>query len=113
MPFINVKTNQPVSKAQQEAVKAGLGKAITALPGKSEQWLMVSLEPDAILYYQGSDAPAAMIQVQICGAVSSPASENLTARICELIQTELNIPQNRIYISYFGTPDWGWNGNNF
>lgn len=113
MPFINIKTNQSVSRTQQESVKAGLGKAITALPGKSEQWLMVAIEPDAILYYQGTDAPAAMIQVQICGAVSSQASENLTARICELIQAELNIPQNRIYISYFGTPDWGWNGTNF
>ena len=45
MPFINVKTNQAVSKEQQTAIKAGLGKAITALPGKSEQWLMVGIEP--------------------------------------------------------------------
>ena len=41
MPFINVKTNIPVSENAQEALKTRLGQAIEAIPGKSEAWLMV------------------------------------------------------------------------
>lgn len=40
MPFINLKTNQDVSAVGEE-IKAELGRAITAIPGKSEGWLMV------------------------------------------------------------------------
>lgn len=113
MPFINIKTNQNVSKAQQETIKAGLGKAITALPGKSEQWLMVGIEPEYVLYFQGTDEPAAMVSVQIYGGASGSAYSNLTGKITEILHTELHIPANRIYVSYASTPDWGWSGSNF
>ena len=113
MPFINVKTNQSVSKAQQETIKAGLGKAIATLPGKSEQWLMVGIEPEYILYHQGTDAPAAMVEVQVFGGAAGTAYSKLTGQISEILNAELSIPKNRIYVSYVSTPDWGWNGGNF
>lgn len=113
MPFINVKTNQSVSASQQEAIKSGLGKAICTLPGKSEQWLMVGIAPEYILYHQGSDAPAAMVEVQIFGTPSAPACDALTGQITDILHSELHIPKNRIYVSYMGTPNWGWNGSNF
>ena len=58
MPFINVKTNIPVSENAQEALKTRLGQAIEAIPGKSEAWLMVGVEPECALWFQGTDAPA-------------------------------------------------------
>lgn len=57
MPFINVKTNIPVSENAQEALKTRLGQAIEAIPGKSEAWLMVGVEPECALWFQGTDAP--------------------------------------------------------
>lgn len=113
MPFINIKTNQSVSTAQQEVIKSGLGKAITALSGKSEQWLMVGIEPDYILYHQGSNAPCAMVEVQVYGNASASDCNALTGNISEILCTELHIPKNRIYVSYTCTPNWGWNGSNF
>ncbi len=113
MPFINIKTNQSVSQDQQTTIKAGLGKAISTLPGKSEQWLMVGIEPEYVLYHQGTDAPAAMVEVQIYGGASSAAYDAMTVQISNLLNSALNIPKNRIYISYLSTPDWGWNGHNF
>ena len=112
MPFINVKTNVAVSKDKCEAIKSALGSAITALPGKSEQWLMVGIEPDCTLYFQGSDAPAAMVQVQTYGT-NAQGTDVLTGKICDILHTQLSIPANRTYVSYFGTANWGWNGGNF
>ncbi len=112
MPFINVKTNAAVSKEKCEAIKSALGQAITALPGKSEQWLMVGIEPECTLYFQGSDAPCAMVQVQTYGTNAS-GTDALTGKICEILGDNLSIPANRTYVSYFGTANWGWNGGNF
>ncbi len=112
MPFINVKTNAAVSKEKCEAIKSALGQAITALPGKSEQWLMVGIEPECTLYFQGSDAPCAMVQVQTYGTNAS-GTDVLTGKICEILGDNLSIPANRTYVSYFGTANWGWNGGNF
>jgi len=112
MPFINVKTNAAVSKEQCEKIKTAFGQAITVLPGKSENWLMVGIEPAQVLYFQGSDAPAAMVQVQTYGS-NANGTETLTGKICGILNSELGIPQNRIYVSYFGTSNWGWNGSNF
>ncbi len=113
MPFINVKTNTTVSKDKLTAVKTQLGQAITAIPGKSEQWLMVAVEPETALYFRGTDAPAAMVQVQIFGGASGAACETLTGKICDILETELSIPADRVYVSYWETPNWGWNRNHF
>ena len=113
MPFINVKTNQKITAAQAETIKSQLGQAITAIPGKSEGWLMVCVEGEKMLYFKGSDAPAAMVQVSIFGSASSNALNTLTAHITGLLTDTLGIPSDRIYVSYASTGDWGWNGSNF
>ena len=61
MPFMQLKTNVAVTEQQETLLKTSFGSAITAIPGKSETWLMVGIEPQYTLYFQGSDAPAAMV----------------------------------------------------
>ena len=31
----------------------------------------------------------------------------------EILQAQLGIPGDAVYVSYFGTANWGWNGSNF
>lgn len=112
MPFINVKTNTAVSAEKKTAIKSALGKAITLIPGKSEAWLMVGIEPEYDLYFKGTDEPAAMVEVSIYGSAGSSALNALTASISDIINAELGVPQARIYVKYSQTPDWGWNGSN-
>ncbi len=113
MPFINVKTNVSVSKDKETAVKAALGKTISDIPGKSEGWLMVGFEPGSPLYFKGSDEPAAMVQVSVYGNPSAAAMNTLTAHITEIMQGDLGISSDRVYVSYALTENWGWNGSNF
>lgn len=113
MPFIHVKTNQTVSAEQADMIKSQLGTAITAIPGKSEGWLMVGLEDGMRLYFKGNDAPAAMVSVSIYGTASGNALNTLTAHITGLLTDVLGIPSDRIYVSYSATDHWGWNGANF
>ncbi|WP_044974048.1 phenylpyruvate tautomerase MIF-related protein [Ruminococcus sp. HUN007] len=113
MPFINVKTNTPVSKDKETALKSALGKAISIIPGKSESWLMVEIEPERKLYFKGTDAPAAMVSVSVFGSADSASFSKLTDSICTILNSELGIDTARTYVKYEATRDWGWNGSNF
>ncbi|MDE6764013.1 MAG: hypothetical protein K2J73_10105 [Oscillospiraceae bacterium] len=113
MPFINVKTNVNVTNEKTADIKSALGTAITAIPGKSEGWLMVGVEGDYTLYFKGTDAPAAMVEVQIYGSPSGNAMSELTNRITGILSESLGISSDRIYVSYMCTENWGWNGSNF
>jgi gas vesicle protein len=44
MPCIQIKTNVQVSNETAQTVKSQLGRIITHLPEKTEDWLMVTLE---------------------------------------------------------------------
>ena len=52
MPFINSKISVALTDAQEQEIKARLGQAITAIPGKSESWLMVGFGTAAISNYK-------------------------------------------------------------
>ena len=114
MPFIDVKTTAPVSDEKCEAIKSELGKAIALIPGKSESWLMVGIEPETKIWFRGdASADSAMVTVSVFGTVSDRDSSNLTGRITEILSGELGISPDRIYVSYSEHDKWGWNGSNF
>ena len=113
MPFIDIKTNVDIAADKEASIKTAMGQAITAIPGKSESWLMVGLEPMYRLYFKGTADPAAMVQVSIYGSADRAAKNKLTGKISEILGDELGISPSRIYVSYAETPDWGWNGANF
>ncbi len=113
MPYIHVRTNTAVPAEKAEAVKTAMGSAITAIPGKSEQWLMVGIDPEQLLWFQGTDAPAAMVEVSVFGSASTSAYDALTGKICGALSEQLGISPSRIYVRYAETPNWGWNGGNF
>ena len=113
MPFINVKTNLEVSDEKEKKIKSSLGQAITAIPGKSEGWLMVGIQDNYKLYFRGTDEPAAMVEVSIFGNPSSDSLEILTSNITGIILNDLGISTDRVYVSYVTTENWGWNGTNF
>ena len=111
MPFVNVKTNTVLSPEKIETIKSGLGTAITAIPGKSESWLMVGIEDDYKLFFRGTSDPAAMVEVTLFGNVSSSAAENFTGKVTKILSDNIGISPDRIYVSYLTTPNWGWNGS--
>lgn len=112
MPFINTKTNVPVSKEKENAIKTKLGQAISLIPGKSESWLMVGFEPECSLYFRGSDSDKiAFVEVKIYGKAARSACDKLTAAITNILGEELGIQQ--VYIKYEEVAVWGFNGSNF
>jgi hypothetical protein len=113
MPFIDAKVSVPITPAQQESLKQMLGKAISLIPGKSETWLMLNIQPECRLYFQGSNKePAAMVEVKLFGSASSSAYQKMTAEVTKIVSSELDIPESRIFVKYEEAQYWGWNGSN-
>ncbi|MDF2589705.1 MAG: hypothetical protein K0S41_3546 [Anaerocolumna sp.] len=114
MPYINTKTNVTVSKEKETNIKTKLGKAIELIPGKSENWLMLSFDDECSMYFKGqNDKPIAFVEVKLFGSASASAYDKLTAEITNILSEELNIPSNQTFIKYEEISHWGWNGTNF
>lgn len=114
MPYISTKTTVTISPEKREIIKMKLGKAIELIPGKSENWLMLSFEDNSFMYFKGSnEKPLAFIDVKIFGEASKDSYSKLTKAITEIIHEELSIQPDFIYVKYETVSTWGWNGNNF
>lgn len=114
MPFINTKINCSISDQQKSILKEELGKAISLIPGKSQEWLMLGFEDDYSLYFKGKDyEKLAYVDVKLFGKAEKAAYNELTAAICNIYNTILGIPKECIYITYEEISNWGWNGRNF
>lgn len=113
MPYIRVSTNRSADEGQVSQIKEGLGRAISLLPGKSETWLMVEVEPEKKLFFQGSDSPCAMVQVTLYGKGRKDDYQKLASSITGLVGKELDIPGSRIYVSFVETPYWSFDSDLF
>jgi phenylpyruvate tautomerase PptA (4-oxalocrotonate tautomerase family) len=114
MPFISTKVNVKISKEKEEILKSKLGKAIELIPGKTEDWLMLSFDDQCNLYFKGtSEDKIAFVEVKIFGKATQAAYAKLTKAITDILNQELDINSDRIYIKYEEVEHWGWNGNNF
>jgi phenylpyruvate tautomerase PptA (4-oxalocrotonate tautomerase family) len=114
MPYISTKTTVTIDSEKREAIKSKLGKAIELIPGKSENWLMISFDDACPMYFKGSnEKPLAFLEVKLFGKASEEAYRKLTKAITEIIHEELSIQPDCIYVKYEEVSTWGWNGNNF
>lgn len=116
MPVVHTYCSAPISPAAREVLKAAYGRAIEAVPGKSEAWLMCLFEDDAHIYFAGDDSePSAYVEVGAFarGEVPSSTWERFTEEVTPVISRELGVDASRLYIRYGWTPDFGWNGANF
>ena len=113
LPYISTRTNVKLSNDQCESIKTKLGKAIELLPGKSENWLMLSFEDESNLYFKGKNDKPFVVDVKLFGKASKDAYNNLTREIANILHEELNIQPDCIYVKYEEVSTWGWNGSNF
>ena len=92
MPFIDSKVTVSGTEEQTEKIKSELGKAITTLH-KTETYLMVGIEDDYDLWMAGNKLDkGAYVSVSLFGNASASDYDNMTAKICEIYEQELGIP---------------------
>ena len=114
MPYIEIKTNTAIPKEAEVSVKSKIAAVLTAaFPSKTENWLMLDFTENSRMYFGGKDDPCAMVQVALFGKGNTAGFDKLTDGVCRLIESELGIPADRVYVKYEEVSHWGWNGQNF
>ena len=112
MPYIATTSNMSISGRKRETIKERMGKAIELIPGKSEDWLMLSFRDNVEMYFRGEDEPCAICLVKLFGSAVEDNYADLTEALTDIIREELDIEPDRIYITYDEVSDWGWHGGN-
>lgn len=111
MPFIMAKVNQKLSTQQKQRIKAGLGRAISLVPGKSEDVLMVGLEDQYDLYLRGDNRqPLAYLSVAIYGTASHEGYDDLNLAITKLFYEVLHVQPENLFVDYEDIQAWGTSG---
>lgn len=110
MPYISVTIGQKLEEAQKEKLKAGLGRLITIIPGKTEPDLVVHIQDSCSLYMGGGKAPCAYIDLRIYTKTANEAKERFTREVFAFISGEFGIPPERQYLTIGEYENWGYDG---
>lgn len=114
MPYLKIQTNVPVDEDTRRNLLTRASQTVSGLLGKSERYVMVTVQPAQDMVFAGSDAPLAYLELKSIGLPES-ATADVSKGLCELMQSELGIPPDRVYIEFADAPRkmWGWNGGTF
>ena len=114
MPYLKIQTNQTINPDQAQALISKASKLVASELGKPENYVMVALSPPVPMLFAGTDAPTAYLELKSIGLPSSRTGD-LSQALCTLIENDLAISKNRIYIEFADAPRamWGWNGSTF
>jgi len=114
MPYFSIETNQPIDQESNQQLLKKTSAFIADLLGKPEAYVMISIQPETPLIFGGSDAPAAFVRLKSIGLPQERCPE-LSEKICRLIEQELAVPRDRIFIDFKDLAGnmFGWNGKTF
>jgi phenylpyruvate tautomerase len=114
MPYLKLQTNQAIDDQAMPGILAALSKGIAEALGKSENYVMITLESAKPMFFAGNDAPAAFVELKSLGLPEERTAQ-FSKQLCSLIESQTGISKERIYIE-FAAPArhmWGWNGRTF
>ena len=82
MPYIDVHTNTELPREMAETLKSEIARVLSdSFPGKTENWLMLRFSGGEEMYFGGSAAPCAMIDVFIFGAQAKKNYDAMTSGV--------------------------------
>ena len=107
MPFVIARVNVPLGEAEEHSLKERFGQAIGAVPGKSEQSLMVAFEERYHLYVAGDGSqPAAYVEASVFANEGHAGYREFAAQVASAFQDVLGIDARRVYIRFSDIPVW-------
>ena len=114
MPYFSIETNQTLDSTSNGRLLKKTSAFIAELLGKPESYVMISIQPNTQLIFGGSSEPAAFVRLKSIGLAIDRCPE-LSEKICSLIEQELGVPKDRVFIEFkdLARNQFGWNGKTF
>ena len=114
MPLLRIQTNAAIEAQRRQTLLKNASQRISTALNKPEQYMMVSLDSGLPLIFAGTSEPAAFVELRGIGLPAAKTGE-LSRLLCQWMETELGVAQQRVYINFNDVPAnlWGWNGETF
>lgn len=114
MPFFEIQTSKNMDASREQEVLEKMTGFIAQALGKPERVVMVSLETGKNMAFGGSADPAALAVLKSIGLAQEKCPD-LSAGICGFIETELDVPPDRVFIDFKNLDGkfFGWNSKTF
>lgn len=114
MPMLSIKTNVKTAKEIHARLMSKASGLVAELLSKPEKYVMISFEDDLSMVFATSDEPAAYLELKSIGLQGERTVE-LSKHLCSLLESELDIAKERIYIEFKDVPRhlFGWNSSTF
>lgn len=116
MPLIELDTSCELADAgKRQQVVGALSRLAAEGTGKPEQYVMACVRDKVAMTMGGQPGPCALVTVKGIGGLNKAVNQGLAGKISQLLQKELAIPADRVYITFqeFQASNWGWNGKTF
>ncbi|MEJ2647255.1 MAG: phenylpyruvate tautomerase MIF-related protein [Sedimentisphaerales bacterium] len=116
MPLIQLDTSCDLSNPEKRKT---IAKEISSLAaeciGKPEHYVMTCVRDNVVMTMSGTDAPAASVSVKSIGGLSREVNKKLSVEICQMLQKELGITGDRVYLTFeeLSPTHWGWKADTF
>lgn len=114
MPYIKMETNVKLNEEKERDFCALLSREGARAVGKPEDYVLCQVRQGQRLLFAGTDKAAAYLEVKSIG-LGEDMLKALSKALCDLLEGELGIPGDRIYIEFASAqgPWWGWRGSTF
>jgi len=112
MPYLKIQTNREV--ADRDLLMKEMTDLLMDLLAKPEKYIMIAVEPVTDMYFGGNNEPAAFVELKSIG-FPPDSTPKLSEAICKLLQMQLGISPERVYIEFSDAPRhmFGWNSDTF
>ena len=114
MPYLKIETNQVLDDDTAQTLADKTSAFAAELIGKPEQWVMVAIKGGIPMAYAGNNQATAFVELKSIGLVEDRCA-TFSKALCEFLNTEMQIAENRIYIEFkdLSRSLFGWNGGTF
>ncbi|MDE6953844.1 MAG: hypothetical protein K2P09_08545 [Erysipelotrichales bacterium] len=110
MPFITFKTTKTLTLQQEVSLKEITGQLISILPNKSEEYLMIHIEDNQVMYFRGKELECMKISVQLYKNADLSYKQTFTKKLIKEVEEITGIPASQIYLTIEEFENWGMDG---
>ncbi len=114
MPYLKLSTNVSLSESQIPDLLQQFSQLLAQKTAKPAHYVMIEIAANQTMLFAGNSQPLAYLECKSIG-LSIAQTKSLAAAICQLLEKQLAIASERIYIEFSDAAAdyWGWNGSTF
>lgn len=114
MPLLSIDTNVRLEASKADEFVKSASKLVAEILGKPERYVMVKLEANPHMIFDGSIEPLIYAELKSIGLPEDQTKE-YSKKLTALFNEKTDVKADRIYIEFANAERhmWGWNGATF